>query len=76
MKDYYEVTAISAEKPRLDKYGVDNKVNTHWVEMTRAITPVQDLKAVYRLYKYFQERKTRNCSYSHPKSRNCGNVSG
>lgn len=57
MNDHYEVTAISAEKPRLDKYGVDNHVNTHWVEMTRAITPVQDLKAVYKLYKYFQKEK-------------------
>lgn len=54
MNDHYEVTAVSAEKPRLDKYGVDNKVATFWVEMTRAITPAQDLKAVYKLYKYFQ----------------------
>ena len=57
MNNYYEVTAISAEKSRLDKYGIDNKVNTFWVEMTRAITPVQDLKAVYRLYKYFRKEK-------------------
>lgn len=54
MNQFYEVTAISAEKDRLEKYGRDNKVKTYWVEMTRAITPLEDLKAVIKLYKYLK----------------------
>jgi glycosyltransferase involved in cell wall biosynthesis len=55
MNQYYEVTAVAAEKERLEKYGEKNKVNTFWVEMTRAITPVQDIKAVWKLYKFFKK---------------------
>jgi glycosyltransferase involved in cell wall biosynthesis len=57
MDQYFEVTAISAEKERLGKYGRDNKVNTFHVEMTREITPLKDLKAVFDLYKYFKKEK-------------------
>lgn len=54
MNQYFEVIAVSAEKERLEKYGRENKVKTFWVEMTRAITPLKDLKAVYRLYAFFK----------------------
>ncbi len=57
MDQYFEVTAISAEKERLEKYGLDNKVKTFWVEMTREITPLKDLKAVFNLYQYFKKEK-------------------
>ncbi|WP_286761110.1 glycosyltransferase family 4 protein [Salegentibacter sp. UBA1130] len=57
MNQYYEVTAVAAEKERLEKYGEKNKVNTFWVEMTRAITPIQDLRAVWKLYKFFKKEK-------------------
>jgi glycosyltransferase involved in cell wall biosynthesis len=57
MSRHYEVTAVAAEKERLEKYGKNNGVNTFWVEMTRAITPVQDLKAVWRLYNFFKAEK-------------------
>ncbi|MBZ9631470.1 glycosyltransferase family 4 protein [Salegentibacter sp. LM13S] len=57
MNQYYEVTAVAAEKERLEKYGKKNGVQTFWVEMTRAITPVQDLKAVWKLYNFFKREK-------------------
>ena len=57
MNQYYEVTAVAAERERLEKYGEKNKVNTFWVEMTRAITPIQDLRAVWKLYKFFKKEK-------------------
>lgn len=57
MDQYFEVTAVSAEKERLEKYGRDNKVNTFCVEMTREITPLKDLKAVFNLYQYFKQEK-------------------
>ena len=55
MNDHYEVTAVSAEKERLEKYGQDNKVNTFHVEMTRAITPLKDIKAVLKLYSFLKK---------------------
>jgi len=57
MDQYFGVTAISAEKERLEKYGRDNKVNTFYVDMTREITPLKDLKAVFNLYQYFKKEK-------------------
>ncbi|MEO2127006.1 MAG: glycosyltransferase family 4 protein [Christiangramia sp.] len=57
MNQYYEVTAVAAEKDRLDRYGKDNQVDTFWVEMTRAITPWQDLKALLKLYRFLKKEK-------------------
>lgn len=57
MQQFYEVTAISADKPRLEKYGKENGVNIFHVEMTREITPFQDIKALNSLYKYFRKEK-------------------
>ena len=55
MNDHYEVTAVSAEKERLEKYGQDNRVNSFHVEMTRAITPFMDIKAVLNLYRFLKK---------------------
>ena len=57
MNHYFEVTAIAAEKDRLTQYGKDNGVNTFYVDLTREITPVKDLKAVWKLYRYFRKEK-------------------
>lgn len=57
MNQYYVVTAVAAEKERLDQYGEDNQVDTFWVEMTRAITPWQDLKALLKLYRFLKKEK-------------------
>ena len=57
MNGHYDVIAIAAEEERLQKYGSDNKVRTFWVEMTRKITPILDLKSVIKLYRYFKSEK-------------------
>lgn len=57
MQSHFEVTAISADKERLQKYGSDNGVGTHHIELTRKITPIKDLKAVYKLYKFLRKEK-------------------
>ena len=57
MNEHYEVTAVSAEKERLEKYGIDNNVETYHVEMTREITPVKDLQALIKLFRFFKKEK-------------------
>ena len=57
MNQYYEVIAIAAEKERLEQYGEKNGMKTFWVDMTRAITPLKDLKAVWKLYNFFKKEK-------------------
>ncbi len=57
MNDHYEVIAVAAEEERLQKYGRNNHVRTFWVEMTRAITPLKDLKALFKLYNFLKKEK-------------------
>ncbi len=57
MKDYFEVIAISAEKDRLAAYGKGEGVAVFHLELTRKITPIADLKAVYKLYKFLKKEK-------------------
>ncbi|MCM4157101.1 glycosyltransferase family 4 protein [Gramella sp. AN32] len=57
MNQYYEVIAVSAEPQRLKKYGKDNLVRTFWVNMTRAITPLEDVKSLMKLYNFLKLEK-------------------
>ncbi len=57
MNQFYKVTAVSADRERVEKYGKANNVQTYWVEMTRAITPLKDFRAVWKLYRYFKKEK-------------------
>jgi glycosyltransferase involved in cell wall biosynthesis len=57
MSAHYDVTLISSEKPKLEKLGQAQGVNTYHVEMTRQITPLADLKSVWKLYRYFKKEK-------------------
>ncbi|MAM29956.1 MAG: glycosyltransferase family 1 protein [Flavobacteriaceae bacterium] len=57
MQQFFEVTAISAEKERLESYGANEGVQTYHVPLTREITPLKDIKAVYRLYKYLRKER-------------------
>jgi hypothetical protein len=55
MKTHFEVTAISSDKPNLERVGQLQEVPV--IEMTRQITPFQDLESVWKLYKYFRREK-------------------
>jgi glycosyltransferase involved in cell wall biosynthesis len=57
MKQYYNVTAISSDKPSLKRVGELQEVPVFHVKMTRQITPLQDLISVWRLYNYFKKEK-------------------
>ncbi len=51
MPSYFDVTSISADKERLEKFGKNNNIKTKHLELTRKITPLQDLKTLWQLYK-------------------------
>ena len=57
MQDYFDVTAISSDKERLEKFGKSQGVATFRVGLTRKITPFHDLGALYYLYRYLRKEK-------------------
>lgn len=57
MTAHYDVTIISSDKSHLEKVGASQQTATYAVEMTRKITPLRDLKAVWNLYKFFKKEK-------------------
>lgn len=57
MSDYYEVTAVSSDKNRLQKYGKEEGVAVFHLELTRKITPLKDFLALYKLIKFLRKEK-------------------
>ena len=57
MSKYYEVTGIASGEEVLKKVTAREGVVTHNIDMTRKITPVQDLKATWQLYKLLKKEK-------------------
>lgn len=57
MNQYFEVIAISSEKKRLEKYGKQEGVATYCLSLTRKITPIKDLMAVIKLYRFLKKEK-------------------
>jgi len=57
MKSEYDVIAVSSDKVYLEKIGKKETVATFHLEMTRKITPIQDLLAVIKLYFFLKKSK-------------------
>ena len=57
MSSFYHVVAVSSDKNRLEKHGQLEKVDVFPLEMTRKITPIQDLIAVVKLYFFLKKTK-------------------
>ncbi len=58
MSQYYEVIGVSGKGgDRLQRVSEEEGIEVIPIEMTRKITPFQDLKAVYQLYKIFKREK-------------------
>jgi len=57
LQQYYNVTIISSDKAELERVGTVEGVKTYSVEFTRQITLIKDLKALWKLYKYFRKEK-------------------
>jgi glycosyltransferase involved in cell wall biosynthesis len=57
MSDFYDVTAISSEETYLEKIGKKEGVPVFHLEMTRKITPLKDISAVWQLYRFLKKSK-------------------
>lgn len=57
MSSFYEVTAISSNPEELNKVRNKEGVSVFPIEMTRKITPVQDLIAVIKLYRFLKKEQ-------------------
>lgn len=57
MSSHFNVLAVSSPGQMLIDVGTQEGVKTAAVEMTRAITPVKDLKALWQLYRVLKREK-------------------
>lgn len=57
MKEYYDVLAISSQEEELQRVAAKQGVPYFFLPLTRKITPYQDVKAVYSLYKFLRKEK-------------------
>lgn len=57
MNNHFKVTAISADEKQLQKVAEKYGVAYFHVELTRAITPIHDLKALWKLYRFIKKNK-------------------
>lgn len=57
MSEFYSVIAVSSEKEYLERIGKRENVATHHIEMTRKITPIQDIVSVVKMYFFFKKVK-------------------
>lgn len=68
MNQHLEVTAVSADKKELERVAQKFGVKSYHVEMTRKITPIQDLKAILKLYKFLKKEKPKMVHTHTPKA--------
>jgi glycosyltransferase involved in cell wall biosynthesis len=57
MNKHYEVIAVSSNREKLEEVGCKEGVETFHLEMTRKITPLKDLIAVFKLYAFLKKQK-------------------
>lgn len=57
MAQHFDLTAISADQNELARVGRELGIKTHAIDMTRKITPLQDLKSLWVMYRYLKNEK-------------------
>jgi glycosyltransferase involved in cell wall biosynthesis len=57
MNNFYEVTAVSSDNEYLKKIGLRENVKTFSIEMSRKITPIKDLQAVFKMFLFLRKEK-------------------
>ena len=57
MSNHFEVVAISSNGPGLEQVGQQTGLRTVGINMTREITPIRDLVALFSLYSFLKREK-------------------
>lgn len=68
MKDHFEVTAVSSEQERLKIFGENEGVAVFHLPMTRKITPLKDMLAVWKLYRFLRKEQPKIVHTHTPKA--------
>jgi len=76
MSNYFELLAVSSPEKILEQVGIREGVRTAPIPMTRAITPIKDLKALWRLYKLLKKEKPAIVHTHTPKAGLLGMMAG
>ncbi|MHA4842625.1 glycosyltransferase family 4 protein [Flavitalea antarctica] len=76
MSAYFEVIGVSSPGKTLGEVSEQEGIRTVGVNMTRAITPVQDLKAIWKLYRLFKKEKPAIVHTHTPKAGLLGMLAG
>jgi glycosyltransferase involved in cell wall biosynthesis len=76
MSSHFEVVGVSSPGKTLDEVSEQEGVRTVGVNMTRAITPIQDLRAIWSLYRLFKKEKPAIVHTHTPKAGLLGMLAG
>ena len=68
MKEYFEVTAVSSEQERLKMFGENEGVEVFHLPMTRKITPIKDMLAVWKMYRFLRKERPKIVHTHTPKA--------
>ncbi len=56
-KNYFNIIIVSSQKKKLVEIGMEQGVNVFFIPFTREITPIKDIIATYKLYRYLVKEK-------------------
>ena len=76
MSAYFEVVGVSSPGSTLDEVSEQEGIRTVPVSMTRAITPINDLKALWQLYRLFKKERPQIVHTHTPKAGLLGMMAG
>ncbi len=57
MSNYYEIVGVANPDEELNEVAIQEGIRTYPVRMTRTISPVRDLLAVFRLYRFLKKEQ-------------------
>lgn len=72
MSGHYQVIAVSSDEEKLKKAGEKQRVPVYCVNLTRQITPIRDLIALWKLYRFFKKEKPQIVHSHTPKAGTIG----
>jgi glycosyltransferase involved in cell wall biosynthesis len=76
MSAFYDVLAVSSPEKMLEEVAIHEGVRTTSVAMTRSITPLKDLQALWKLYRLFKKEKPAIVHTHTPKAGLLGMMAG